>query len=135
MSMLNIITYYYTLQQILNGLRDSSLTQFDALDALERLNEEGKPLGLSVSPNVILLSNKEDSVDSDLSDRIINNVEELSIDNLDDDYSSTCDDCGINIEDGYDYCSSCEKEREDQREVDRRAEELEDNRIITTRRG
>lgn len=133
---MNIVTFYYTLQQILNGFRDSSITQFDALDALERLNEEGKALGLSVSPNVILLSNKEDIIDSNLVDRIVNNVEILSIDELDsDDNYNECEDCGVEIEDGDDYCSSCQQERDDQREADRREEELEDNRIITTRRG
>lgn len=133
---MNIVTFYYTLQQILNGFRYSSITQFDALDALERLNEEGKALGLSVSPNVILLSNKEDIIDSNLVDRIVNNVEILSIDELDsDDNYNECEDCGVEIEDGDDYCSSCQQERDDQREADRREEELEDNRIITTRRG
>ena len=131
---MNIITYYYTLQQILNSFRGGSLTQFDALDALERLNEEGKALGLSVSPNVILLSNKEDIIDSDLSHKIMNN-EELSNDEWDEeDRHNECDDCGVEIEEGYDYCSSCEKEREDQRNADRQEELDEERTVQTTRR-
>lgn len=126
---MSIITFYWTIYQILVEYKDGSLTQFTALDALERLNERGKSLGLSISPNVILLNNPQDYVDTDLTLEIISN------ENNSDDDSYTCDDCGVEIEDGDNYCSSCQQERDDQREADRREEELEDNRIITTRRG
>lgn len=126
---MNIITFYWTIYQILVEYKDGSLTQFTALDALERLNERGKSLGLSISPNVILLNNPQDYVDTDLTIEIISNEN-----NSDNDDSYTCEDCGVEIGDDYEYCSSCQQEREDQRNVDRQ-EELGEERIVQTTRG
>lgn len=84
---MNIITFYSTLQEILARYKDSSITQFDALDAIERLNEEGKALGLMVSPNVILLSNKEDLVDNDKVNKIVYNDEDAEEKSYSESYS------------------------------------------------
>lgn len=132
---MNYITFYNTLDYIIKDFTSGRVTQLKSLDAIDRLNEEGVALGLKVSPNVILLSEKTDTIDSNLRDNIIEGINNNDEDDLEDD--NCCLDCGVEIGDyGEDYCSSCQQERDDQEEADRLEglQEEENNRTVTTRR-
>lgn len=135
---MNYITFYSTVNKILSDYTQGSMSQSVALDTIDRLNDKGKELGLSVSLNIILLSTTNDRCDDNLRDSIITPI---NIDDIDDytdnsDYN-TCMDCGVDIDNEEDYCSSCQQERDDQEEADRLEglQEEENNRIITTRRS
>lgn len=71
---MNYVTFYNTLDYIIKDFTSGKVTQLKSLDAIDRLNEEGVALGLKVSPNVILLSEKTDTIDSNLRDNIIDGI-------------------------------------------------------------
>lgn len=129
---MNYRTFYSTVNKILTQYTTDSMSQSEALDAIDRLNIRGKELGISVSLNIILLSTPTDKVDDNLRDNIINPVD---IDDLEED--NCCLDCGVDVDNYEDYCSSCQQERDDQEEADRLEglQEEENNRTVTTRRS
>lgn len=143
---MNYVTFYNTLTTILDRLLDEDFSQSGALDALERLNESGKSLGLMVSPNVVLLTDKSDVVDVILRDTIINSRPGVAGESYrlvlnDDDFSSDdydeCLDCGTEVDSDHDYCDSCQAERTAQREADSREEDAQAvrERTVTTIRS